>query len=78
MIQARRADEDRVAVRTLQQTVVRDPAQRDLGHCQSMLIRHGADRLDRFEVRLVPVPTAVVLDTKPGHDRIIAGAQLRE
>ena len=77
MILARRADEDRVSVRTFQQTVVRDPAQRDLSHGQPVLICHSADRLERFEVRLVPIPVAIVLDIKPGHNWVFADAQLR-
>ena len=61
MIQARRADEDRVAVRTLQQAVVRDPAERDLREGEPVLLRDDLDLRERIEIRLVPVPDAVRL-----------------
>lgn len=41
--------------------VVRDPAERDLGEREAVLLRDGLDRRERAEVRLLPVPRAVVL-----------------
>lgn len=59
--QARRADDDRVAVLALHEAVVRHPAERDLGHRQLVLLRDDLDARERLEVRVVPVPVAVVL-----------------
>ena len=59
--QARRPDDDRVAVLALQQAVVRDPAERDFGEGQPVLGRDGLDLGERGEVGFVPVPAAVRL-----------------
>ena len=61
VIQAGRADDDRVAVLALHQAVVRDPAERDLRHRQVVLLRDGLDLGQRVEVGLVPVARAVEL-----------------
>ena len=61
VLRARRPDEDCVSVLALHQTVVRDPAERDLRHRQVVLLRDGLDLGQRVEVGLVPVARAVEL-----------------
>lgn len=55
MLDAGSADEDRVAIFALHQTVVRDPTQGNLSHGQVVLVRHSLDLLEGLEVWLVPV-----------------------
>ena len=43
VVQARRADDDGVAVLALQQTMMRYPSERDLGESQVMLLRDLLD-----------------------------------
>ena len=56
MVQAGRADDDRIAVLALHQAVVRDPAERDLRHRQVVRLRNLLDGRERVEIGLVPVP----------------------
>ena len=55
VVEAGRADNDRVAVLALHEAVVRDPAERDLRHRQAVRLRDLLYRGERVEVRLVPV-----------------------
>ncbi len=61
MLHTRCPDQDRVTVLALEETVVRDPAEGDLGESQIVLLRDLFDLGERLEVGLVPVPRAVVL-----------------
>lgn len=56
MVEARRANNYRIAVLALHQTVVRDPTKRDLSHRQIVRLCDLLDRSECVEVRLVPVP----------------------
>ena len=61
MLHARRPNKHRVPILALEQAVVRDPAERDLGEGEAVLLRDGLDLRERVEVRRVPVPLAVHL-----------------
>ena len=75
MLHARRPDEHRVPILALEQAVVRDPAERDLGEREAVLLRDGLDLGERVEVRRVPVPLAVRLALV--RVRVEAGAGVR-
>ena len=75
MLHARRPDEHRVPILALEQAVVRDPAERDLGEREAVLLRDGLDLGECVEVRRVPVPLAVRLARV--RVRVEAGAGVR-
>lgn len=58
MLQGRRADDNRVAMLALEETVVREPTQGDFRERQFGLLRDLLDGSERAEVRLVPVSPA--------------------
>ncbi len=58
MLQGRRADDNRVAMLALEETVVREPTQGDFRERQFVLLRDLLDGSERAEVRLVPVSPA--------------------
>lgn len=60
MLEARRADDDGVAVLTLQLAVVGDPAQCGFSERQVVLGRDGFDGGKGLEVMLVPVPARLL------------------
>lgn len=67
VVQARRANDDRVPVLALHLTVVRQPAERNFAEAQAVLLCDLLDIAERLEVRLVPVPVAVVLHLLVSH-----------
>ena len=71
MVQARCTNDDRVAILALHQAVVRDPSESDLRESEVVLRRDGLNLIERFEVVLVPVPTAVILHDN--HDHYLEG-----
>ena len=61
MGETRRADDDRIPVLALHQAVMRHPPESNLRHSQAMLLRDDLNGRQCTEVRVVPVPVAVVL-----------------
>lgn len=61
MLQTARANQDRVPALAAHETMVRDPAQRDLRHREPVRGCCVLHELERVEVVLVPVARAVVL-----------------